>query len=170
MINAAKELARTVGHKPLIGDNGLIADANQIVSGRFVKLADNAGETVVTPVLGTDAVATADILGIAADDTKRLPYNGMYEIIDNYYKHGTVAAFVLGGLFTVWNDGRGAVFADDVFGADVKPGAPLYVNADGVLSVTAGADDTKVAATVVGSILRGPKTADGTLFFKAKGL
>lgn len=173
MINAAKELARTVGHKPLIGENGLIADANQIVSGRFVKLADNEGETVVKPVLGTETAATADILGIAADDTKRLPYNGMYEIIDNYYKHGTVSAFVLGGLFTVWNDGRGAVFATAEDGNSVlnaAPGTPLYIGADGALTKKADTTTTNVGAIVVGSVIRAPKTADGTLFFKAKGL
>ena len=168
MINAAKELARTVGFKPKFEDNGSIAAANQIVSGKYVQLADNEGETVVTPILGNVAAATADILGIAADDTEKLPYNGMYEVIDNYYKNGTVAAYVLGGMFTIWDDSRGKVFADDVF--NVAPGTPLYIGADGALTKTANGTATNVGAIVVGSVLRAPKSADGTLFFKAKGL
>lgn len=168
MINAAKELARTVGHKPVVEANGTILAANQIVSGKYVQLADNNGETVVKPVLGNVAAATADILGVAADDTQRLPYNGMYEVIDNYFKHGTVAAYVLGGLFTVWNDGRGAVFAEGVHNA--APGTPLYIGADGALTNVADGTATNVGAIVVGSVLRAPKSADGTLYFKAKGL
>ena len=168
MINAAKEVARTVGHVPF-AEAGVIAP---IVSGKFVKLAagtgEQAGETVVKGILGSEAAATADILGIAADDTEKLPYNGMYEIIDNYFKNGKVAAYVLGGLFTIWNDGRGKVFADDVFNA--APGTPLYIGADGALTKTADGTATNVGAIVVGSVIRAPKDADGTLFFKAKGL
>lgn len=168
MINAAKEVARTVGHVPF-AEAGVIAP---IVSGKFVKLAagtgEQAGETVVKGILGSESAATADILGIAADDTEKLPYNGMYEIIDNYFKNGKVAAYVLGGLFTIWNDGRGKVFADDVF--NVAPGTPLYIGADGALTKTADGTNTNVGAIVVGSVIRAPKDADGTLFFKAKGL
>lgn len=168
MINAAKEVARTVGHVPF-AEAGVIAP---IVSGKFVKLAagtgEQAGETVVKGILGSEAAATADILGIAADDTEKLPYNGMYEIIDNYFKNGKVAAYVLGGLFTIWNDGRGKVFADDVF--NEAPGTPLYIGADGALTKTADGTATNVGAIVVCSVIRAPKDADGTLFFKAKGL
>lgn len=168
MINAAKEVARTVGHVPF-AEAGVIAP---IVSGKFVKLAagtgEQAGETVVKGILGSEAAATVDILGIAADDTEKLPYNGMYEIIDNYFKNGKVAAYVLGGLFTIWNDGRGKVFADDVF--NVAPGTPLYIGADGALTKTADGTSANVGAIVVGSVIRAPKDADGTLFFKAKGL
>lgn len=168
MINAAKEVARTVGHVPF-ADAGVVAP---IVSGKFVKLAagegDQAGETVVKGILGSEVAATADFLGIAADDTEKLPYNGMYEVIDNYFKNGKVAAYVLGGMFTIWNDGRGKVFADDVFA--VAPGTPLYIGADGALTKTADEEATHVGAIVVGSVIRAPKDADGTLFFKAKGL
>lgn len=168
MINAAKEVARTVGHVPYAAA-GVVAP---IVSGKFVKLAageaDQAGTVVVKAILGKEVAATADILGIAADDTEKLPYNGMYEIIDNYFKNGKVSAYVLGGLFTIWNDGRGKVFADDVF--NVAPGTPLYIGDDGALTKTADDEATHVGAIVVGSVIRAPKDADGTLFFKAKGL
>ena len=122
---------------------------------------------------GNEAAATVDILGIAADDTEKLPYNGMYEIIDNYFKNGKVAAYVLGGLFTIWNDGRGAVFATAADGSSVlnaAPGTPLYIGADGALTKKADTTATNVGAIVVGSVIRAPKDADGTLFFKAKGL
>ena len=172
MINAAKEFARTAGYAPLKNEYGVIADANQIVSGRYVKLSDNAGDTVVVPVLGTEAAA--DFLGIAADDTKPLGYNGLYEVIDNFFKYGKVAAFVGGGLFTVWNDGRGAVFAGEESGEtgtvlEAVPGTPLYISDAGVLCTEAGTAST-VGATVVASVIRAPKTVEGTLFFKAKGL
>lgn len=175
MINAAKELARTVGHYPNYTD-GVIAAADEIISGQFVKLAAATsapagavdGDSVcVKPILGNETAADVDILGIAADDTKRLPYNGLYQVIDNFFKNGKVSAFVLGGLFTIWNDGRGAVFAADVQNAAV--GTPLYIHTDGTLTKTAGTA-TQVGEIVVGSILRAPASADGTLFFKAKGL
>lgn len=166
MINAAKELGRTVGYKPAL-TNGVIAAADHIVSGRFIKLDEVSNETVVRPILGTETAANVDLLGIAADDTQRLPYNGLYEVIDNFCKYGKVAAFVCGGLFTVWDDSRGAVFAADTYTA--KAGTPLYIAADGTLTATKGADDT-VGAIVVGSIIRAPQAATGTLFFKAKGL
>ena len=173
MINAAKEVARTVGHVPF-AEAGVVAP---IVSGKFVKLAagtgEQAGETVVKGILGSEVAATVDILGIAADDTEKLPYNGMYEIIDNYFKNGKVAAYVLGGLFTIWNDGRGAVFATAEDGSSVlnaAPGTPLYIGADGALTKKADTTATNVGAIVVGSVIRAPKDADGTLFFKAKGL
>lgn len=165
MINAAKELARTVGHEPAyVG--GVVTP---IISGQFVKFSETTGKegesgSFLVAATGSD---TGDILGIAADDTKKLPFNGMYEIIDNYFKNGKVAAFVLGGMFTIWNDGRGAVFAANVHKA--KAGTPLYIGSDGTLSTVAGSPST-IGAEVVGSVLRAPETADGTLFFKAKGL
>lgn len=167
MINAAKELGRTVGYKPVVETDGSILAANKIVSGRFVKLDTVNSNVVVKPILGTETAADVDLLGIAADDTEKLPYNGLYEVIDNFCKYGKIAAFVCGGLFTVWNDGRGAVFADDVFAADA--GKPLYISDTGVLSITPGTD-AKVGAIVVGSVIKAPTDANGTLFFKAKGL
>ena len=172
MINAAKEFARTAGYAPLKDAKGVIAEENHIVSGRYVKLADNAGETVVVPVLGTEA--EADLLGIAADDTKTLGFNGLYEVIDNFFKYGKVAAFIGGGLFTVWDDSRGAVFAGEESSAtgsviEAAPGTPLYIGDDGVLCTEAGTAST-IGATVVASVIRAPKSDEGTLFFKAKGL
>lgn len=169
MINAAKELGRTVGYKPghhAAAESGADPIQDVIVSGRFVKLATEDLETVVKPVLGGET--DVDLLGIACDDTEKLPYNGMYEVIDNFCKYGKIAAFVCGGLFTVWNDGRGAVFADDVL--DVAAGTPLFISTDGVLTKTAGATADSIGKICVGSVIKAPQSADGTLFFKAKGL
>lgn len=165
MINAALELGRTVGFAPKLETDGSILSANHIVSGKYVKLGDNSGETVVLPAKGDDVIATAGtVLGIAADDTQKLPFNGLYEVIDNYFKNFKVAAFVKGGMFTVWNDGRGAVFASDVHNA--AAGTPLYIGNDGALTKTAG-EEANIGGIQVGVVLRAPASADGTLFFKA---
>lgn len=170
MINAAKELGRTVGYNPghhAAAESGADPIQDVIVSGRFVILGTENDETVVKPAFGD--LVNVDILGIAADDTEKLPYNGMYEVIDNFCKYGKIAAFVCGGLFTVWNDGRGAVFADDV--ETVAAGTPLYINEAGVLSTNAvTSSEDNIGVKVVGSVIKAPASADGTLFFKAKGL
>ena len=175
MINAAKELGRTVGYKPVVTPGVGIEAEDHIVSGHFVKLLDHAGETCVHHIAGTESAAEVDLLGIAADDTKRLDFNGLYAVIDNFCKYGKVAAFVCGGMFTVWDDSRGAVFASGAESSstgsvlNVAPGTPLYIDANGLLSTEVGAADT-IGAIAVGSVIRAPKAADGTLFFKAKGL
>lgn len=167
MINAAKELGRTVGYKPVLEADGSILEANHIISGRFVKLMTvESGEVVIAPVTGEEEVEKCDVLGIACDDTKRMPFNGMYEVIDSFCKYGKVAAFVCGGIFSVWNDGRGAVFAEDVINA--VAGTPLFIGATG-LTATAGEAGT-VGSICVGSVMKAPESADGVLLFKAKGL
>ena len=173
MINAALELGRTVGLKPLVEKDGSILEANHIVSGKYVKFVDpadlesatsaviEATAPVVMPAFGDDDFQD---IGLAADDTKFLPYNGMYETIDRTFKHFKVAAFILGGQFRVWNDGRGAVFAEDVVNA--KIGAPLYLNAAGVVGTEEGTAG-KLGGEAVGFVIRAPKTATDMLFFKA---
>lgn len=152
MINAALELGRSRGFKAATGQT--------IVSGNFVKLTagDNINPTL-SLVVGDEADTGASIFGIAADDTQKIPANVAlgYDVIDNWFKNGLVSAFLKGGLFSVWNDGRGAVFAEDVIGA--AAGAPLYVAA-GKLTATAG-DAGTLGAVKVGSVIRAP-IASGT--------
>ena len=164
MINAALELGRTVGLPPKVEDTGAILEANHIVSGRYVKFeaAEPEGALpVVVPAKGTDAFQD---IGLAADDTKFLPYNGMYETIDRTFKHFTVASFILGGQFRVWDDSRGKVFDADVVG--VAAGTPLYLTDDGVLGKTKGTDGN-LGGEVLGFVVRAPKAASDILFFKA---
>lgn len=169
MINAALELGRTVGLPPKVEETGAILEANHIVSGRYVKFetAETEGALpVVVPAKGGDDFQD---IGLAADDTKFLPFNGFYETIDRTFKHFTVASFILGGQFRVWDDSRGAVFAsgeaaDSVVGA--VAGTPLYLNADGVLGTAAGTEG-KLGGEVLGFVVRAPKAASDILFFKA---
>ena len=165
MINAALELGRTVGLPPKVEENGAILEANHIVSGRYVKFEteQDAAFPVVKPAKGGDDFQD---IGLAADDTKFLPFNGMYETIDRTFKHFTVASFILGGQFRVWDDSRGAVFAEDVVNA--VAGVPLYLNANGVLATTAMSEATgKLGEQVLGFVVRAPKTTADVLFFKA---
>lgn len=164
MIKAALELGRTVGLKPQVV-NGT---TTTIVSGRFIKFAGNDGTLpTVAHAAGTDAVQN---IGLAADDTQLPTFNGMYEVIDNFYKNCKISAYILGGEFYVWNDGRGAVFANDLFEDEsdsdtVVAGAPLYISASGLLTHTAGTTGT-LGADIVGYILKKPATANDMLFFK----
>ena len=171
MINAALELGRTVGLVPAKDAAGKVLP---IVSGQYVRFDSTAEETAeglvpqVVAAKGTDAKATyGDVIGIAADDTEYKGWNGFYETIDGFYKYQKVAAYVLGGLFCVWNDGRGAVFAGDVESGEsggedsvigALPGTPLYVNADGVLGTVAGGANT-IGADAVGIVHRAPVSA-----------
>jgi len=163
MINAALELGRTVGLPPKVEATGAILEENHIVSGRYVKFVTEEGAAlpVVKPAKGGDDFQD---IGLAADDTKFLPFNGFYETIDRTFKHFTVASFILGGQFRVWDDSRGAVFAEDVINA--QAGVPLYLNADGVLGTEAGTEG-KLGAEVLGFVVRAPKAASDILFFKA---
>lgn len=161
MINAALELGRSRGFKVVAGKT--------IVSGNFVKLVANGEGTTDVPfdtvnplidiVTGEETEATASIFGIAADDNTKIPAEKTaalgFDVIDNWYKNHLVAAYLKGGLFSVWNDGRGAVFADTVIGAAV--GTPLYVTA-GKLTTEAGTADT-LGAVKVGSVIRAPLNA-----------
>ena len=158
MIKALIELGRSAGHKVKV-TSGVVTD---IVSGRPVTLQKNGNEVNIVPALGTD---TADfVYGFAADDTKAFQYNGMYDQIDGNYKFGLVAAFLFGGHYLVWDDGRGPVFDNDVFNAAI--GAPLYISAAGVLSTTKGSAGT-LGEKVVGYVLTAPATQQDALEFKA---
>ena len=159
MIKALIELGRSAGHK-VEKVNNVFTD---IVSGRAVTLKKNAqtGEVNIVPALGGEE---GFIYGFAADDTKAFNYNGMYDQIDGNYKFGLVAAFLFGGHYLVWDDSRGAVFADDVIDAVI--GTKLYVNADGILTTTKGADNT-IGAECVGYVLTAPATQNDALEFKA---
>ncbi len=173
MINAALELGRTVGLKPAKDANGAVLP---IVSGQYVRFDSTSEEAVaglypeVIVAKGDETIAeVGDVLGIAADDTQYKGFNGFYETIDGFYKYHKVSAFLLGGKFEIWNDGRGAVYAGDpesgesgategsVIGA--LPGTPLYINADGVLGTEAGAEGT-LGGEAVGIVLRAPVSAD----------
>lgn len=175
-INAAMELGRTVGLDPL-KVNGEVAP---ILAGQFVRFADYdltsygaSGDYGLFPAVTVakkgDLVANVgDVIGVAADDTVYKGWNGFYETIDGFYKWKKVSAYVLGGQFHIWNDGRGPVFAPDVVGA--KPGTPLYIGEytdansvthEGVLTTTGltdAADAGKIGAIKVGIILRAPFT------------
>lgn len=177
MINAALELGRSRGFK--------VATGKTIVSGNIVKLVANGADTanpLIDIVAGDEADTEASIFGIAADDNTKIPAGNTaalgFDVIDNWFKNGLVAAYLKGGLFSVWNDGRGEVFADDVIGAAV--GTPLFVAA-GKLTTTAGTEAT-LGAVKVGSVVRAPIASgsytgftgsaavtgqNGVLYFKA---
>lgn len=157
MIKALIELGRSAGHK-VEKVNNVVTD---IVSGRAVTLKKNGEEVNIVPALGGEA---GFIYGFAADDTKAFNYNGMYDQIDGNYKFGLVAAFLFGGHYLVWDDSRGAVFADDVIDAPI--GTKLYVNADGILTKTPGAAG-KIGEQCVGYVLTAPATQNDALEFKA---
>jgi len=164
MINAALELGRSRGFK--------VAEGKTIVSGNFVKLVANGADTVnplIDLVAGDEADTEASIFGIAADDNTKIPADKTaalgFDVIDNWYKNHLVAAYLKGGLFSIWNDGRGAVYADDVIGAAV--GTPLFVAA-GKVTTTAGADDT-LGAIKVGSVVRAPVAAGQATGYPVSG-
>lgn len=168
MIIAALELGRTVGLKPACDENGKVLP---IISGQYVRFdseADEAVQGLYPQVIAAKGTDEGTLIGIAADDTEYKGYNGFYETIDGFYKYHKVAAYILGGLFSIWNDGRGAVYAGGAESAEsaadegsvigALPGTPLFVNADGVLGTVAGADNT-IGAEAVGVVHRAPVSA-----------
>jgi hypothetical protein len=169
MINAAVEIGRVPGFKPIYETDGSIASGNQIISGKYIRLKTTSSVTNVIPCLGADVIATTgSILGVAADDTNTLPYNGLYNVLDNYYKYGYISAYVNGGLFTVWNDGRGSVFAASTYSGTAVTGAPLYIaDATGELTTALGDDSGTIGQIQVGVLVRAPADANSTLLYKA---
>lgn len=170
MIIAALELGRTVGLKPACDENGEVLP---IISGQYVRFdseADEAVQGLYPQVKAAKGDEEGTLIGIAADDTKYKGFNGFYETIDGFYKYHKVSAYILGGLFSIWNDGRGAVYAGDVesgsaeSGADegsvigALPGTPLFVTASGVLGTVAG-EEGKIGADAVGVVHRAPVSA-----------
>lgn len=162
MIKALIELGRSAGHK-VEKVNGVVTD---IVSGRAVTLKEttDAGGNKIVNIVPANGEQAGFIYGFAADDTKAFNYNGMYDQIDGNYKFGLVAAFLFGGHYLVWDDSRGAVFADDVCNAAI--GTKLYVDAEGKLTTTKGGTDT-IGEQCVGYILTAPATQNDALEFKA---
>lgn len=175
-INAAMELGRTVGLEPAKDAAGKVLP---ILSGQYVRFANyDLGEgadavaglfpAVIAAKASDEIAETGDVIGIAADDTEYKGWNGFYETIDGFYKYKKIAAYVLGGQFHIWNDGRGPVFDPAVAGA--KAGTPLYIGSfkkdgvtfEGVLTTTApdAAAAGTIGAEAVGIVLRAPVTED----------
>lgn len=157
MIKALIELGRSAGHKVKVTE-GVVTD---IVSGRPVTLEKNGNEVNIVPALGN--ASASFVYGFAADDTKAFQYNGMYDQIDGNYKFGLVAAFLFGGHYLVWDDGRGPVFDNNVCAAEI--GTPLYISDAGLLSTTQGS--ATLGQKVVGYVLTAPATKEDVLEFKA---
>jgi hypothetical protein len=116
--------------------------APDVMAGQLVRFV---GTGLITLANGSLSNASNSVLGVALDTTavytavQTSTGNG-FIVTDSYAKNGLVSVAVDGGNFTVWNDGRGAVFATDVIGA--AAGALLYCNNSGQWTTIQGSAST----------------------------
>lgn len=161
------------GHLVKLTAEGAIDTTAPVLGGQVVKLVKDAaaqygGEAHLEASLGTDAVATAAPYGFCYKASVAQPENNLYIPFNQYKAPLNRQSVVLTKGFRAefWNDGTGAVFADDVINATT--GSALYINANGLLTTTAGADATKVASLVVATVEAAPANANGVLVAKVE--
>lgn len=132
-----------------------------------------AGQVVQKVQATADAAASIEVANAAANAATAYPYafametnvnapaNNLY-IPFNYKSNKELVSCNLtkGALLELWNDGTGAVFAADAINA--AAGTLLYVDANGVLSATAGNADT-VGAVAVAEVVKPTADANGVL-------
>ena len=160
------------GHLVKLDANGQIDTEAAVLGGQVVKLvtssdAQYGGELHIEKSLGTDTVATATPYGFCYKASVAQPENNLYIPFNQYKAPLNRQAVVLTKGFRAefWNDGTGAVFAADVINA--QAGKALYINANGLLTTTAGSPDT-VGALVVASVEVAPADANGVLVAKVE--
>lgn len=160
------------GHLVKLDANGQIDTEAAVLGGQVVKLvtssdAQYGGELHIEKSLGTDTVATATPYGFCYKASVAQPENSLYIPFNQYKAPLNRQSVVLTKGFRAefWNDGTGAVFAADVINA--QTGKALYINANGLLTTTAGSPDT-VGALVVASVEVAPADANGVLVAKVE--
>ena len=160
------------GHLVKLDANGQIDTEAAVLGGQVVKLvtssdAQYGGELHIEKSLGTDTVATATPYGFCYKASVAQPENNLYIPFNQYKAPLNRQSVVLTKGFRAefWNDGTGAVFAADVINA--QAGKALYINANGLLTTTAGSPDT-VGALVVASVEVAPADANGVLVAKVE--
>lgn len=160
------------GHLVKLDANGQIDTEAAVLGGQVVKLvtssdAQYGGELHIEKSLGTDTVATATPYGFCYKASVAQPENNLYIPFNQYKASLNRQSVVLTKGFRAefWNDGTGAVFAADVINA--QAGKALYINANGLLTTTAGSPDT-VGALVVASVEVAPADANGVLVAKVE--
>lgn len=160
------------GHLVKLDANGQMVAADKVLGGQVVKLvtstdAQYGGELHIEVSKGTDALATATPYGFCYKASVAQPENNLYIPFNQYKAPLNRQSVVLTKGFRAefWNDGTGAVFADDVFNAPA--GTALYINANGLLTTTAGSADT-VGSLVVASVEVAPADANGVLVAKVE--
>lgn len=158
------------GHLVKLDANGQIDATAKVLGGQVVKLVKDAaaqygGEAHIEASKGTDAVATAAPYGFCYKASVAQPENNLYIPFNQYKAPLNRQSVVLTKGFRAefWNDGTGAVFAADVINA--ATGKALYIDADGLLTTTAGSADT-VGALVVATVEAAPADANGVLVAK----
>lgn len=160
------------GHLVKLDANGQMVAADAVLGGQVVKLVTSAdaqygGELHIEKSLGTDTLATAAPYGFCYKASVAQPENNLYIPFNQYKAPLNRQSVVLTKGFRAefWNDGTGAVFADDVLNA--QAGTALYINANGLLTTTAGTADT-VGSVVVAVVEVAPATANGVLVAKVE--
>lgn len=158
-IKPPKEINRMPGYAVLKGSDG-VTNVSEILAGQAVRIVDSSTITLADGSLSATSYA---VFGIASDTTTAYSAGGKYTIQDDFAKNGYVGCYINGGVFEVWNDGRGAVFASDVVNAPV--GSALYIDSSGCWTITAGSAST-AGAQALGILIEAPTATTGTLKFQ----
>lgn len=137
---------------------------HNVIAGQVVKkvqaTADNAA--YIAPALAEDNAATAYPYAFAMETNVAPAANGLY-IPFNYKSNKDLVSCNLtkGALLELWNDGTGAVFTADA--AVAAAGTLLYVDANGILTDTEGANAGTVGQVAVAEVVKPAADANGVL-------
>ena len=141
-------------------ENGTL---HNVLAGQVVKKvqATEANAAYIEPALAADNSATAYPYAFAMETNVNAAANNLY-IPFNYKSNKELVSCNLtkGALLELWNDGTGAVFAEDTHNAPA--GTLLYVDANGILTKTAG-DANTTGAVAVAEIVKPTADANGIL-------
>lgn len=148
---------------------GLDPNGGTILAGQPIIYWTATSITVATAGLSSSSYT---VVGVAADTTSSYGVAnlggagqnlGSVQFLDDYAKGGLISAFVDGGTFEVFDDGRGAVFESDVVGANV--GQALYVSSAGRWTAAQGSNGT-VGYIKVASVVKAPTATTDTLILQ----
>lgn len=148
-----------------LSEGHLVASNATVLGGQVVKLVAVEGkENHIEAVKGTESLETVVPFGFCYKANVAEPANELYTPFNFKAPLNRQSVILTKGFRAeFFNDGTGAVFAADVHGATV--GAPLYINADGLLTTTKGTDG-QVGGLIVATVEVAPADAKGVLVAK----
>lgn len=137
---------------------------HNVIAGQVVnKIQASASDAPYIEVANASAnSATAYPYAFAMETNINASANALY-VPFNYKSNKDLVSCCLtkGALLELWNDGTGAVFAADAVNA--VAGTLLYVDANGVLTATAGSNASLVGSIPVAEVVKPTADANGVL-------
>ena len=148
------------------GTEALVSNGTHVgvIAGQVVKKVQESADAnaYIAPANGSDNAAIAYPYAFAMETNVAPKENGLY-IPFNYKSDKNLISCNLtkGALLELWNDGTGAVFTADA--AVAAAGTLLYVDANGILTDTEGANAGTVGQVAVAEVVKPAAGANGVL-------